>query len=426
LVDSPDTADLIFIAEGFYGDPTSGFVGAQIGRYRSSGNPILGLVMAAAVPAEAYLQFPADGGMLLRAKLWEGSVAWKSNPPNIDQQPAVQPASLANLIAQFADREHQKTDFPPLCAPRILLPSVNGLGAPLANPDFGDPVNSGAMKVKDHAGAEERDSVIRVDVSLVTVPAIVNDATGKHVPDLSAKDFHLFENGVEQRIDRVIPEVAPFNVVLMLDTSGSTVFKHTEIQNAALSFVQALRPEERVMIVSFDSYIYLDSPFTTDRAALRRAILRTDTGAGTRLYDALDMVLSECLNRVQGRKAIVLFTDGMDSQSWLARFGNYQNKVEESDALIYAVQYDTTVITRASQYLNGLCQNSGGKLFMASTISNLAEAFAGIADELQHQYTICYYPSNQKGETPVQQIRVTVDSPNATIRSRTGYRVSGR
>ena len=165
--------------------------------------------------------------------------------------------------------------------------------------------------------------------------------------------------------------------------------------SAALAFVEALRPEDSVMVLSFDSYIYLDAAFTRDRAALRRAILKTDTGAGTRLYDALDVVITECLSRVEGRKAIVLFTDGIDTHSWLARFGNYRNRVEESDALLYAVQFDVTAGRPASQYLKGLSENSGGRLFAASTISSLAESFAGVSEELQHQYTICYYPSAQ-------------------------------
>jgi len=180
------------------------------------------------------------------------------------------------------------------------------------------------------------------------------------------------------------------------------------------------------MVISFDSYIYLDAAFTNDRAALQRAILKTDTGAGTRMYDAMDMVLTECLTRIQGRKAIVLFTDGVDSQSWLARFGSYQSKVEQSDALVYAVQFDTMAATPASQYLRELSENSGGRLFLASSVPSLAGAFAEIADELQHQYTICYYPSSPGTDASFRRIRVTVDKPGAKIRARTGYRLAVR
>jgi Ca-activated chloride channel family protein len=426
LVDSPEKAGLIFLAEGLYADQSSGFIGAQTARYRSSGIPLLAAVMAVVVPAGAYLQNPSDSELLLDAKIWEGTEAWKSAPPEVDRQPASVAASLEQLVGRFVNRENLPGEFPPLCAPRILSPAVDSLGRPQtkAKPqskESGAPVSAG-----NPAAAPTPDHVIRLDVSLVTVPTMVSDASGKRVEDLNAKDFHVFENGIEQQIDRVIPEITPFNVVLMLDTSGSTIFKHSEIQNAALAFVEALRPEERVMVVSFDSYIYLDSPLTGDRAALRRAILHTDMGAGTRLYDAMDIVLTECLGGIEGRKAIVLFTDGIDSQSWLARFNNNRSKVEESDAVVYAVQFDSLVASPASEYLKGLTDPSGGRLFLASTTTNLAGAFAEITDELRHQYTLCYYPASHVNDGAFQQIRVTVDRPGVLTRARTGYRVTRR
>jgi VWFA-related protein len=424
LVNSAEQADMVFLVEGIYADLYSGFIGVPPGRYRSSGNPVMATLMAIVVPANLYVRAPADSELLLAARLWEGSEAWRSEPPELDRQPAAEPASRERLVEQFINRRDQKLRFPALCAPRVLVPAVDGLGMPRSKPEpasgeGGLPIQSRSISPIAAAG-----DVIRVNVSLVTVPTLVSDAAGKYVPGLSARDFHVFENGIEQRIDRVIPEVTPFNVVLMLDTSGSTLFKHSEIQNAALAFVETLRPEDRVMVVSFDSHIYLDAAFTSDRAALRRAILQTDTGAGTRLYDALDVVLTECLGRVEGRKAIVLFTDGIDTQSWLSRFGSYQNKVEESDALVYAVQFDAAAGAPASQYLRSLSENSGGRLFISSTISSLAGAFSGIADELQHQYTICYYPSIPANDGAFRSIRVTVDRPGMKTRARPGYRVA--
>jgi Ca-activated chloride channel family protein len=426
IADSADTADLVFLAEGLYADASSGFVGAQAARSRSAGIPMLALVMAVVVPAKVFTGDPGDSDILLDARLWEGTEAWKSAPAEVDRLPASVPAALDRLVSHFIHRDGGQATFPPLCAPRILVPSVDGTGMPRAEAQPKNAILAAPAPSGNPAAAPARDSVIRVNVSLVTVPTIVSDTAGKHVPDVPAQDFHVFEDGIEQPIDRVIPEVTPFHVVLMLDTSGSTLFRHSEIQQAALAFVQTLRPEDRVMVVSFDSYIYLDAAFTNDRAALRRAILKTDTGAGTRMYDALDMVLTECLTRVQGRKAIVLFTDGVDSQSWLARFGNYQSKVEESDALVYAVQFDTMEATSASQYLKGLSENSGGRLFLASSIPSLAGAFAEIADELQHQYTICYYPSSPGKDATFRRIQVTVDKPDTKIRARTGYRITRR
>ena len=131
------------------------------------------------------------------------------------------------------------------------------------------------------------------------------------------------------------------HVVLMIDTSGSTHFKLNEIQDAAIAFVNQLQPNDRVMVVSFDDKIrFLIERPTNDREAMRRAIMRTRTGGGTRLYDAVDQVINEHLSHIQGRKAIVLFTDGVDTTSRKA--GNEDNirDAEELDALIYPVQFD--------------------------------------------------------------------------------------
>jgi len=424
IADSPEESDLVFLAEGLYADPSSGFIGAQTGRYRPSGNILLAAVLAIVVPADAYLRNPADSGLLLGARHWDGVEAWKSDPPGTDRQPAANAASLPLLVGRFIEGKESQTGFPGLCAPRIMVPSVDGSGMP--RPESGLNRDTGGRSASSgtKSGTSMAGNAIKVNVSLVTVPVIASDATGKYVPDLSPESFHVFENGAEQKIDRVIPEVTPFHVVLMLDTSGSTIFKHSEIQNAALAFVETLRPDDRVMVVSFDSYIYLDSAFTLDRNALRQAILRTDTGAGTRLYDALDMVLTECLAPIQGRKAIVLFSDGVDTHSWLARMGNYRDKVEESDALVYAVQFDTMSAARPSQYLQGLSETSGGRLFRASSFPNLTGAFAEIADELRHQYTICYYPPGRENDSSLRQIRVTVDRPGIKIRARKGYRIA--
>jgi VWFA-related protein len=422
LVDSWDKADVVFLAEGLYADSSAGFIGAQVSRIRVPGIPLLAVVMAIAVPAGVYGYNPADGEILLEAKTWEGSVAWKSVPADIDRPPASAPASIQQLVRQFAKSETPAAAFPPLCAPWILAPAVDPLGVPRVKARPRTASDAAIADPKTAVAAAQPAGVIRVSVDMVAVPAVVSDAGGKHVPDLTEKDFHVFENDVEQPIDRVIPEVTPFSVVLMLDTSGSTIFKHSEIQKAALAFLDALRPEERVMIVSFDANICLDAALTTDRAALRRAILRTDTGAGTRLYDALDIVLADCLGRIEGRKAIVLFTDGIDSQSRLARLGDYRSKVEESDAIVYAVQFDSLVVSPASAFLKGLADKSGGRLFLASTTTNLAGAFVEIADELKHQYTICYYPSSSSRDSALRQIRVSVDRPDVKVRARTGYR----
>src|ERR1043165_6789066 len=194
------------------------------------------------------------------------------------------------------------------------------------------------------APPEEVDAgeIVKVNTTLVTIPVSVMDRDGRYVPNLQKDDFRIWEDGVEQEVAFFQSVDKPFSVVLMLDTSPSTQFRLEDIQDAAISFVNQLRPDDRVMVVSFNDNIRILSDFTTDRAKLNHAIQRAKTDDGTRLYDAVDMVINQQLSRVQGRKAIVLFTDGVDTTS---RHASYQSNVmdaQELDALIYPVQFDTS------------------------------------------------------------------------------------
>jgi len=192
-------------------------------------------------------------------------------------------------------------------------------------------------------GPEEVDSgdVIRVNTTLVTLPVSVMDRDGRYVPNLRKEDFRLWENGVEQNVAFFASVDKPFSVVLMLDTSGSTRFRLEEIQDAAITFVNQLRQDDQVMVVSFDDQVRVLSEFTSDRYRLRDAIRRTRPGDGTKLYDAVDLVMNQRLSSVSGRKAIVLFTDGVDTTSRHASYDSNIRDAEELDALIYPVQYNT-------------------------------------------------------------------------------------
>jgi len=295
---------------------------------------------------------------------------------------------------------------------------------------------------------------IKLDTSLVLIPVSVLDRDGKYIPNLTKDDFQIFEDGIKQEIDHFSAIEAPFNVVLLLDTSGSTRFKVEDMQRAALAFVDQLRAQDRVMVVSFDSRVYVDSEFTGDRTQLRRAIQQTRTGGGTRLYDAVDLVLTKRLNQMPGRKAIVLFTDGVDTTSALATALSTIDLVEESGALVYPIQYDTEgdvgggnrismivngkpvqppagmpgigadAYERASKYLRELSDRTGARLYRAETIKDVTQAFALIAEELRHQYSLSYYPANAARDDSYRRIRVTVNQPNVVVRARAGYRAA--
>src|SRR6185369_7281644 len=162
--------------------------------------------------------------------------------------------------------------------------------------------------------------VIRFDTALVTVPVSVLDRYGRYVPLLRRDQFRILENGVEQKIAYFATTDSPFSVVLLIDTSGSTQFRLEDIQQAAIDFVDKLKSNDSVMVMSFDDRINVQCKATTNRDEIYKAIRRTRTGGGTRLYDAVDDILKKQLATIPGRKAIVLFTDGVDTTSHRATY----------------------------------------------------------------------------------------------------------
>ncbi|MCA1623100.1 MAG: VWA domain-containing protein [Acidobacteria bacterium] len=318
---------------------------------------------------------------------------------------------------------------------------------------------------------EVDDEIIRVETNLVTIPVSVLDRDGRFISGLLKKDFQIFENGVEQQIDSFASVEQPFTVILLLDVSPSTQYQINEIQDAAIAFVDQLRRDDKVMVIAFDQKVQILSPATNNRAVLRNAILRADFGEGTSLYDTVDYVIRQQLRQIEGRKAVVLFTDGVDTTSRRANYQTTVKEAEEVDALFYPIRYDTydsmagnsggtsypssrrrsgnvgigdligiilggnvqmgggggvAGSSRAEyemgrRYLEDLARNSGGRTFEGSTISNLDAAFSGIAEELRRQYSLRYYPEavGQKGER--RQIRVRVKRPNLVVRAKNSY-----
>src|SRR5262245_17002159 len=186
----------------------------------------------------------------------------------------------------------------------------------------------------------DENGTIKMDTALVTIPVSVIDRDGKFVPSLKKLDFRLYEDGVEQDIENFNSVETPFHVVLVLDTSNSTMFKFNEIQDAAFAFIKQLRRDDQVMVVSFDSKIRFHCDFTSDYDELRRAIDETHVSGSTKLYEAMDKVVDR-LDPIQGRKAIVLFTDGVDTSSRRASYQSTIVRAEESGAIVYPIKYDT-------------------------------------------------------------------------------------
>ena len=307
---------------------------------------------------------------------------------------------------------------------------------------------------------EEEDSeIIKVETNLVMLPVSVLDRDGRFISNLEQQDFQIFDNGVQQKIEYFQSVESPFTIILLIDVSPSTQYHIDEIQDAAIGFINQLRPEDKVMVVSFDENVHVLSPITNDRKVLEEAIYQTDFGGGTSLFEAVDFVINRELKQIEGRKAVVLFTDGVDTTSYRASYQTTVHDAQETDALIYPIRYDTyrppqpqqtqqeqqqqgvggssrTSVTiggrnvllgpasreeheAGKRYLEELARNSGGRTVEA--LNNLSGAFSNIANELRRQYSIGYYPEKigQKGER--RQIRVRVMRQNVVVRTKSGY-----
>lgn len=305
----------------------------------------------------------------------------------------------------------------------------------------------------------QKPDVIRLDTALVGVPVIVTDRWGRLVTGLREQDFVLRENGETQEIASFSSTEAPFDVALLIDTSRSTRTKMNVIRRAALDFVRKLKPQDRVLIVTFDEKVNFLGDFTSDRRQLSRTIRSVKSSYLTSLYDAVHITINEKLVPVRGRKAIVVLTDGVDTYSRRATYESTLELVANTGVLTYAVQYETRNIggptirppsippfsrflgasfvaaaqqiqqpprrdryITATEYLQSLAAHSGARYMRAETIESTSYAFGLIAEELRNQYTLAYYSTNEKRDGTFRRIDVRVGAGELTARWRPGYR----
>ena len=185
---------------------------------------------------------------------------------------------------------------------------------------------------------------LKTDTDLVSVPLIASDKNGMYITDLRQEEFAIAEDGVPQQIAFFGKVAAPFHVVLMLDTSSSTQDKLRQIQQAAVVFVEQLQPVDRVKVISFDDKVKDQNEFTSNRETLRAAIYSTKSGQGTKVYDAVELALNT-IRKIRGRKAIVIFTDGMDWHSDHATFEGTVRWLDEEGVTVYPIRYETRATT---------------------------------------------------------------------------------
>jgi len=334
--------------------------------------------------------------------------------------------------------------------------------------------------------------VVRVDTQLVNVPTVVYDQMGRPLTNLKADNFIVYEDGQKQQLSNFATAETPFEVALLLDTSGSTQEQIEMIRRAAKSFISALREGDRVAIVAFNkrpnggknlSVVDVISRLTNNRDVLEMTLERIGASAGTPYYDGVARIMDEIFykpssSEMRGRRAIVALTDGVDSVSE-KEFADIRARLQSVDVACYFIQVNTEnfvedrllldcedravlVLSKeqlnryrrnfdpkadpedyydfcrlgkfqrmdishklyqlARKEMNELSLSSGGKIFPVESLREAQSAFTQVAKEIGTQYSLGYYPTNQKRDGSFRTIRVEIKGIKGTsIRAREGY-----
>lgn len=346
-----------------------------------------------------------------------------------------------------------------------------------------------ALGLATAARAQDQDEPIKLKADLVSLTASVTDRNGRALRSLKAADFTVYEDGVRQRIEHFAATEEPFTLLLLLDLSGSTRDDIELMKRAARNFLAELRFDDRVGVIVFSRDVEMIGEFTDPRARVIAAIeqmntapgsatSRFSTATGTSFYDALYLALEDGpLKQVEGRKAIVCMSDGVDSTS-MKSYKQVAPLVERSEVSLYFLELNTEEATLAGllkdrsdpehlnfsptqlaryfdefdkdspdrfrpretlsplvkreintglydmarREMNEMATRSGGHEYAVKALADLNGVYKQIADDLRSQYSLSYYPTNRRHDGSWRQLRVEVKAPDAKVRTRTGYR----
>ena len=279
--------------------------------------------------------------------------------------------------------------------------------------------------------------VSSVAPQLMRFNASVTDRNGRAIGGMSARDFTVFENGIERHVTNVVPTNEPFNLVLLLDVSGSVEERMDFIRKAARDFLRTSSPQDRIAIISFRDDIQVISNFSTDRQMLSKKLDEIDAGGGTALYDALAYVLCDTLKQLRGeRTAVVIMSDGDDNKSFVP-FPAILEALIESGALVYPLYVPSglipessvpkpeltidplrtrylTLTTRAEEEGKKLAAASGGVYYPIRRLEDLQKAYDDIVVQLRTAYTITYASNSTSSTAP--RVLVRTNREGASVR----------
>ncbi len=258
------------------------------------------------------------------------------------------------------------------------------------------------------------------DARVVSLSPIVTDSSGNYVRGLSREDFSLLVNGHPQEIETFEAANSALSVVLVLDVSGSMALKLREARAAALEFLSALKPGDRAAVLTFASNVVGFTPFSTDRAAARKALEDARVSGETALYDAAAVALRR-LRETSGRRAVVLFTDGEDNRSRM-KIDQVVDLARATEASVFTVAQGVAEVKALFRGLDRLAQETGGRAWFISTIRTLPGVFREVVAELENQYFLTFTPTDQRPRT-WHKVEVKMKKPGLTVRARKAFRI---
>ena len=360
-----------------------------------------------------------DGGRSLRTRIGTGEQLLRMNSET---------GQISLVMSQTSAASETAQSSPPVLSGRTN--ETKGVGTP-ASPSDSDEVSEG--------------DVIRVDSQLVTLNmSVIDRTTSRGILGLTQSDFKLLEDGAEQRIVQFESASAPFDLILLIDLSGSTRDKVKLIRQAALRFVEAARPSDRIGIVTFAGQAQLVSPVTLERERLQQSINTIGTASGdTKLYDAVDYTMRHLQGDTRNtrRTAIVLMSDGLDGTipgvfgQIGSRLGYKEllSKIQEFDGVLYALWLDTyyealnpkdtqpEAFETSHDQMQEIAEAGGGTFYEVLRLEDLAGAYERVIADLGTVYSLSYRPENKTRDGSWRAIKVQVNRPSAVARGKHGY-----
>jgi len=282
----------------------------------------------------------------------------------------------------------------------------------------------GVLILSAVVAAQQQQPTFRGGTQVVSLFATVLDAQKRLVPSLVQSDFEVLDNEKVQSIAFFDNEVQPITVVSMLDTSGSMTANIEFLKRAAQEFQMRLLPADKGRVGSFNDKISMSSKFTSNRDELVAEVKELDYGNGTRLWDAVAASLDE-LKGVQGRRVVLVFTDGDDTESRI-RLNTVIDRARAEEVMIYAIGFEShyfngqrMVVSKPDNGLKKLADETGGGYFQLDKTADLAPTFTRVAQELHSQYVIGFTPMQLDGK--VHKLALRVKQPGMTARARRSY-----